>query len=232
MERIQIGNATLYHGDSIELKEHLQGDALISDPPYGINLQKLTGSYSPRSNWDKCRVRSKRPEDYYSIAGDDKPFDPVPWIEYPKVILWGGIHFPGDLPGSRAWLVWDKREGGKSDNQADCEIAWSNLPGPARLHSHLWRGMCRRGEENVSLDRRYHPTQKPINLMMWCIELCKLDPKSIIVDPFMGSGTTGIAAVRLGHKFIGCEIDKSHFDTACERLEREQTQINIQWGGG
>ncbi|MCG7932125.1 MAG: site-specific DNA-methyltransferase [Candidatus Thiodiazotropha lotti] len=228
MESETIGNATLYLGDCLDLLDELQpADALISDPPYGIDLHGMSSTYRSRWKMDDCRRKSTRDKDYYLIHGDNEPFDPAPWLSHEKVILWGGIHFAQRLPDSRAWLVWDKREGTTSDNQADCEIAWSNLPGPARLHSQLWRGMMRRGEENISKASRCHPTQKPAALMMWCIEQCKLEAGSVIADPYMGSGTTGVAAVRMGHKFIGVEIERHHFDTACSRLDTEQMQRGL-----
>lgn len=206
-----FGLATLHLADSREMQ--IAADAVVADPPYGINIGKLTGT--SRSRLVRGRMKN------FSVVGDDKPFDPAPWLAYPKTVLWGGIHFAQRLPESRCWLVWDKREGTTSDNQADCEIAWTNLPGPARLHSQIWRGVIRRGEENVSRQARCHPTQKPVALMDWCLRLCKLQPGQTVLDPFMGSGTTGIAAVRQGLHFVGVEIDETHFNTACERLERE-----------
>src|SRR5690606_4462774 len=94
-----------------------------------------------------------------------------------------------------------------------------NLPGPARLHSQLWRGIARRGEENVSREARQHPTQKPVALMSWCLQLCKLKPGATVLDPYMGSGTPSVAAVRAGYRFIGVEIEPRHFESACERIE-------------
>lgn len=236
-----IGNATLYLGDCREIVPSLPGPvaAVVADPPYGIDLHGMSSSYRSRymyGNYDRLPNGRKRrgpprerPIGDYLVIGDDQPFDPVPWLKYPKVILWGGVHFAQRLPETRAWLVWDKREGTTSDNQADCEIAWSNLPGPARLHSQLWRGLCRRGEENPSREARSHPTQKPIALMSWCIELCKLTPESTVLDPYMGSGSTGIAAVRSGRKFIGIEIEPLHFATACRRIEDEQRQATLDY---
>lgn len=222
-EPVTIGNATLYLGDCLDLT--LVADAVIADPPYGIDLNGMCAVYAERTrNWKheaSARARS------YVVHGDDQPFDPSPWLGYPKVILWGGIHFAQRLPESRSWLVWDKREGTTSDNQADCEIAWTNLPGPARLHSQLWRGIMRRGEENVSREARQHPTQKPVNLMSWCIELCKLEPGSVVLDPYMGSGSTGVAAVRAGMRFVGVEIDPEHFETARTRIEDAQRQERL-----
>lgn len=224
---VNIGNATLYLGDCRELASslELQVGAVVADPPYGINLHEMSSTYTSRYLYGDGAPEDRK--DAYLVHGDDQLFDPAPWLRFPKTILWGGIHFAQRLPESRCWLVWDKREGGTSDNQADCEVAWTSLPGPARLHSQLWRGMVRRGEENVSRQDRCHPTQKPVDLMSWCIQLCKLAPGSIVLDPYMGSGTTGIAAVRAGYRFIGIEIDPKHFETACRRIEDEQRQTRL-----
>ncbi|WP_316348500.1 site-specific DNA-methyltransferase [Desulfuromonas acetoxidans] len=222
-----IGLATLYLGDCMEFAEVLCGDALITDPPYGINLGKMSGKDRSKYASEGWAKQANRPDDYYVIHGDDKPFDPSPLLRYPKVVLWGGNHFASRLPDSRSWIVWDKREETGSDNQADCELAWTNLPGPVRMHHQLWRGICRRGEENVSRQGRVHPTQKPVRLMEFCIAQCRLDPDAVIDDWFMGSGTTGVAAVRHGFRFVGVEIDAHHFDTACQRIEDEQRQLKL-----
>jgi site-specific DNA-methyltransferase (adenine-specific) len=160
------------------------------------------------------------------VAGDDKPFDPAPLLGFKQVILWGANHFCDKLPGRPHWLIWDKREGTTQDDNADCELAWTNLKGPARIHRQLWRGMCRKGEENIAAGRnswRLHPTQKPIDLMSWCISQAGM-PHTVI-DPYMGSGSTGVAAVRLGLKFIGVEVDEEYFEIACGRIEDAQRQL-------
>ncbi|MGX0617697.1 site-specific DNA-methyltransferase (adenine-specific) [Cupriavidus metallidurans] len=220
----QIGTATLYCGDCRELlAETPRSHALIADPPYGINLAKLTGS--SRNKWNM----SRRTVEYdFSIVGDDKPFDPAPFLDFQTVVLFGGNHFGSRLPDASSWLVWDKRDGSTSDHQADCELAWTNLRGPARLYSHKWRGMVRAGEENVSRGGvRVHPTQKPVALMYWVIAQCKLPAGTVVFDPFMGSGTTGIAAARHGLPFVGVEIDPTYFDRACDRLRAEQEQTPL-----
>src|SRR5690606_34818674 len=107
---------------------------------------------------------------------------------FPRVVLFGANHFASRLPPTPTWLVWDKRRGTGSDSQADCEIAWSNLGGPARLFSHLWRGAIRDSERGV---KRVHPTQKPVALMRWCLEQAR--PSGIVLDPFLGSGSTLVA---------------------------------------
>lgn len=223
-ERIVIGNAELWHGDCREIISAIEHvDALIADPLYGINLDKLTGT--SRNRWNTTR----RTNEYdFKIIGDDRPFDPYPFIGFENVVLWGGNHYGSRLPDASCWLVWDKRDGSTSDHQADCELAWTNLKGPARLFSQKWRGMIRAGEENLSRGgARVHPTQKPVGLMLWAIALCKLDKGAMILDPFMGSGTTGIAAVRSGYRFTGIEIDRKYFDIACERIDREQAQQRL-----
>jgi len=220
----QIGNATLHHGDCLEILPTLSGiDAIVSDPPYGINIEKMTGT--SRNRWNMAR----RTNQYkMTVIGDDSPFDPAPFLKYDRVIIFGGNHYASRLPESSCWLIWDKRDGGTSDHQADCEMAWTNLKGPARLYSQKWRGMVRAGEENVSCGGfRVHPTQKPIALMMWCIQQLKLPAGTVILDPFMGSGTTGVAATRLGYKFIGIEIDANYFATARKRITEEQSQSRL-----
>lgn len=213
----RIGDATLYLGDCLEILPTLEADSVVADPPYGINLHKLAGSY--RHKYQPSHGHSQE-AGMQLIHGDDKPFDPSPFLGFEQVILWGGIHFAAALPSSRSWLVWDKREGTTPDNQADCEIAWTNLPGPARIHRQLWRGIVRRGQENVSRQARCHPTQKPVALMEWCVE----KTEGTVLDPFMGSGTTGVACANLGRKFIGIEIEPKYFDIACERIEAAYAQ--------
>lgn len=213
-----IGTATLYCGDCRDLLDDFPAShALVTDPPYGINLAKLTGT--SRNRWNMAR----RTVAYdFNIVGDDRPFDPVPLLRFQTAVIFGGNHFGSRLPDASCWLVWDKRDGGTSDHQADCELAWTNLRGPARLFSHKWRGMVRAGEENVSRGQfRVHPAQKPVALMDWVLKQCRLAPGTPVLDPYMGSGTTGIAAARLGLPFIGFEIDPTHFERACDRLRTE-----------
>ncbi|WKZ84190.1 DNA methyltransferase [Ralstonia pickettii] len=221
MKPVQIGNATLYCGDSYELLPTVpRSHACITDPPYGINIAKMTGT--SRNRWNTTR-RTVQYE--MKVIGDDQPFDPAPFLDFDRVVLFGANHFGSRLPDASCWFVWDKRDGSTSDHQADCELAWTNLRGPARLFSHKWRGMIRAGEENLSRGGiRVHPTQKPVALMLWALSLCKLDRGTVVFDPFMGSGTTGIAALRSGHPFIGVELDPEHFSRACERIEHEQRQ--------
>ena len=131
------------------------------------------------------------------------------------VVLWGANHYADKLPGQSKWLVWDKRKGFTRNDFADCEMAWTNKGGVARLINHYWNGMMRDSEKGVE---RVHPTQKPIAVMEWAIKETT-DDNHTILDPFMGSGTTGVACVKLGRKFIGIEIEPKYFDIACKRIE-------------
>jgi len=211
IEPVVIGNATLYLGDCREILPTLpKVDAVITDPPYGI-------AYKSPSGAGKCERG-----DYPVIEGDTEPFDPTPWLDFPEVVLFGANHFADKLPPSAAWLVWDKRDGMTPNNNSDCELAWKKSGGSARLVRHLWNGMLKDSEKDV---RREHPTQKPVAVMEWVIGQCKRP--NLVLDPYMGSGTTGVACINLGLRFIGCEIDPRYFDIACRRIEDAQRQARM-----
>jgi site-specific DNA-methyltransferase (adenine-specific) len=147
------------------------------------------------------------------------PFDPRHLLDFDRVVLFGANYFCDRLPSSSRWIIWDKREHTPADDNADCEIAWTNLRGPARIHRQLWRGICRRGEENISIgEGRVHPTQKPIALMDFCLSACDLTTGDVVLDPYLGAGATGVAAVRRKLDFIGIEIEEKYFDIACKRI--------------
>lgn len=216
-----IGDAVLYLGDCLQILPTLpKVDAVITDPPYGINLASLSG----QGRW---RLNPAWQRDWMPIAGDTEAFNPEPFLAYERVILWGGIHFASRLPENRCWLIWDKRDNSTPDNQADCEMAWTNLPGPVRMWTQKWRGYARAGEENLSNGPKVHPAQKPVALLSWCIQRAKLQPAASILDPYMGSGSLGISAQRAGHLYIGIEIEPRYFDIACERIENAQRQSKL-----
>ncbi len=227
MTRVEhIGDATLYLGDCLDILPTLdRAHALISDPPYGISTN------TDRSH--RCARLSKgaMPTDWAphkAVHGDDQPFDPAALLDFKQVVLWGANHYCDKLPGAPHWLVWDKREGTTPDDNADCELAWTNVRGPARMFRHLWRGLCRRGEENIASGRqawRLHPTQKPVALMTWCIQ--QVGTPAVVIDPYMGSGSTGVAAARMGLQFIGVEIDADYFEVCCERINDAYRQQRL-----
>jgi DNA modification methylase len=210
-----IGDAVLYCGDCLEILPTLgKVDAVIADPPYGI-------SYSPGEGGGGIRRKDgSKYEKLFTgkdlVIGDNHHFDPafILSLDVPT-ILWGGNHFADKLPCSPCWLVWDKRRGTAKNDFADCEIAWTNFNKPARVLNHMWNGMLKDSEQGVS---REHPTQKAIAVMAWCLGF--LPDAQTILDPFMGSGTTGVACANLGRRFIGIEIEPKYFDIACRRIEQ------------
>lgn len=177
--------------------------AIVSDPPYGMNATSATMVGGKSSRWSLPTAQS---------AWEGKPLswdDEAPPIvlTFPdiasEVIIWGGQFFP--LPTARGWLVWNKII--RNFSSSVCELAWTNLDKPVDCFD------CSHGE--LASEGKFHPTQKPLGLMLWCVRKTKSPD---IVDPFMGSGTTGVACVKLGRKFIGVEIEPKYFDIACRRI--------------
>ena len=214
-----IGNAELYLGDCRELIGELSADAVISDPPYGINYNH-SGQHGRLSGVGVTKAARERGN--HPIIGDDAPFEPAPWLRFGNVLLWGADHYRLRLPEGGRWLVFDKLDDMEPwDSFSDVEFAWHSRGGASRRFRMKWKGIaCDKQGENNGL--REHPTQKPIALMSWCIEQAGMPQK--ILDPFMGSGTTGVAALRLRRRFIGIEISETYFDIACRRIEAEARQ--------
>jgi site-specific DNA-methyltransferase (adenine-specific) len=196
------GGITIYHGDSREIT--VSGDVIVTDPPYGI-------SHKTDSNRSVLAKSNLWPR----VHGDDEPFDPRPILDAGlPTVLWGANHYASRLPDSPTWLVWYKRMVGVTNDFSDCELAWTNLGGPVRLYHHAWMGMLRDSEKGES----YHPTQKPLALMRWVLEMC---PPGVVVDPYMGSGSTLVAAKAAGRRAIGIEIEERYCETAVRRLAQE-----------
>ncbi len=208
----QDDQATIYCADCrdiLPLLEPGSADLVLTDPPYGVSLNT---SYAKAQRGVLAGAH-----DYPPVFGDDKPFDPSPWIVFPHVVLWGANYYADKLPAQGQWLVWDKRDGIGFNDQADCELAWTKgtkgtVP---RIYRHLWNGMLKDSERD---QRRVHPTQKPISLMAWCLSF--FPDADLILDPFMGSGTTLRAAKDLGRKAIGIEINPDYCAIAVERLRQ------------
>lgn len=204
---VTIGNATLYLGDCRDVLPTLgKVDAVVTDPPYGLatGKRKCGGSKSlewGEQDWDReiCQ-----PAVDMSVAAGK------------QVILWGGNYY--DLPPSRCWLAWDKCQPDAWYSTAHFELAWTNMDRNARR----WR--MSQVEAYSGMDKA-HPSQKPLRLMLWCLNLIP-DAKTIL-DPFMGSGTTGVAAVQMGRDFIGIEREHKYFEIACKRIEDAQRQGDL-----
>jgi site-specific DNA-methyltransferase (adenine-specific) len=220
----QIGRATLYLADCREVLPLLPaGCAIVTDPQYGAGRFNSTHNTS-RKGVGATMLRTDG--DFKKSRGDEEDFDPTPWLAFDSAVLWGANHFCDQLPRGHRWLTWDKLDDKTPvPGTSDVEYAWTSAKGPSRTFTHLWRGIMRAGEENVALGGKLHPHQKPVELMKWCI---RLQPAAeVIADPYMGSASTGVAALRCGLQFIGCEVDPQHFETACRRLEDEQRQMRL-----
>jgi DNA modification methylase len=191
---------TIYHGDC---REWMPGaDVIVTDPPYGLAYRHGARKGGVRLGMDEK-----------SIVGDEVPFDPsiVLHLGLPTV-MFGANHFADRLPPSRGWLVWDKRDGTSSNDQSDAELAWTNVLGVARVFSARWSGAHRTGREQG--ERRLHVNQKPVALMAWVLGFV---PPGVVLDPFMGSGSTLVAAKELGRRAIGIDIDEHHCLNAATR---------------
>lgn len=203
----QIGPATLYLGDCRDILPTLAPvDLVLTDPPYGIG--EAAGK-------NKSRGLAAIPKDYGDSDWDDAPPDAV-LIDLIRArgrlqILFGGNYF--HLPPSSCWLVWDKDNAGT--DFADCELAWTNLLQAVRKFRFRWNGML---QENMGAkELREHPTQKPVPVMRWALGQAK--GVQTVLDPFIGSGTTGVACVEMDKTFIGIEREPKYFDIACKRIQ-------------
>lgn len=202
----KIGDCHLILGDCLEVMQGRGGvDAVVTDPPYGIG--EAAGKNKSRGNI--AAAKDYGDDDWDDIPPPKAVFDMLRKISNHQIIF-GGNYF--DLPATSCYLVWDKLNG---DNDfADCELAWTNLQKAVRRIQYRWNGMLRQNNE----PRGDHPTQKPVGVMKWAINHLPADVETIL-DPFMGSGTTGVACVKLGRKFIGIEISEKYFGIACRRIE-------------
>ncbi len=207
-----IGDCIMIQGDCLEVMPQIgKVDAVVTDPPYGID-----------ENSKKVASRGKlaAPKDYGNFDWDKAPpaqetIDLMRSISKHQIIF-GGNYF--HLPPTSCWLVWDKQNG--TNDFADCELAWTNLKKAVRRIYWRWNGMIRKGD-----DIREHPTQKPEGVMDWC--LTHIPDAHLILDPFMGSGTTGVACAKTGRSFIGIEQHEPYFDIACERIRKAYAQPDI-----
>jgi site-specific DNA-methyltransferase (adenine-specific) len=200
--------ATIYHGDCREILPQLpKVDLVLTDPPYGLGARLHDGgTWSTNPIYDAMLQWDLKPVD------DDLILEAISKAELS--IVWGGNYFR--LPPSMAWLAWRKTE--SMPTLADFELAWSNADFPAKLFQE------RRNPDG----KRTHPTQKPESLMAWCIQYATgRRTVATILDPFMGSGTTLVAAKQLGRKSIGIELEEKYCEIAARRLQQEYLPLEI-----
>lgn len=213
IEKQIIGNAELYCGDCAVILPQLDNvDLILTDPPYGISAEGGTGKYGVQ------KFKGLKNDDW-----DSAP--PKRWLldmmleKAPYSIIFGGNYF--SLPPTRCYLAWDKGAGFKKRNFAESELAWTNFDAVVRniIYDPLANG-------DYHGSKKEHPTQKPVPVMEWCISQAPKEVETIL-DPFMGSGTTGVACHKMGKRFIGIERERKYFDIACRRIEDAQKQHDM-----
>ena len=215
--KVEIGDATLYCGDCVEVLRTLpRVDAVITDPPYGMNWNTDSTRFGGGN-----RNRGAGRQDWGNITGDAQPFDPAPWLQFDRVVLFGANHYAARLPVGTT-LVWLK----KADHLfgtflSDAEIAWMKGGNGVYCYRKQFPPPSRMAEAGGDVA---HPTQKPVGLMAWCMDRAGVEQGAVVLDPYMGSGSTGVAAIETGRKFIGIEREPRYFDIACERISRAQAQ--------
>lgn len=215
-----IGDCTLYLGDCLEVLPTLgKVDAVVTDPPYGIGAANgAAGGGTDASGRYKRRPRQ------YEGTWDEKRPDAEAFALILKSsthqIIWGGNYFADVLPRSGRWLFWDKLN--SMPTYSDGEMAWTSLKGDAVKKFTR----CNNGLASNRDGERVHPTQKPVDVMTWCLGFLPKDA-GVVADPFMGSGSTGVASARLGMSFIGIEKDETYFDIACERIREAYAQPDM-----
>ena len=214
---IETPQYTLYLGDCREILPTLAlaNVDLVTDPPYGENIgamnfaKSIKGGVTPRN-------------DYRGMADWDGQRGDIPLIlNYGDIqIIWGGNFYSDILPVSRGWIIWDKKNGGQFSNDfADCEMAWTSLDMPTRLIRHVWHVMIQ--QDMGHKEQRFHPAQKPLAVMKRCIGYTSSE---IILDPYAGSGTTGVACMLAERKFIGIESDERYFEIMARRIRQAALQ--------
>ncbi len=220
-----MNDITLINGDCLEEMKKMPDksiDLVLTDPPYGINIivdgkvggqdgktkKAKLGNYDKHNNeWDKEKPKREYFDEIFRISKNQ--------------IIFGANHFIESMPiNSSCWLVWDK--GNEKSPFADCELAWTSFSLAVRKIKYTWNGMIQGNMKEK--EKRCHPTQKPQPVMRWVLDNYSI-VSDLILDPFMGSGTTGCACRERGNKFIGIEIDKGYYEIAKKRIANTQESM-------
>lgn len=196
-----IGDCALYLGDCMEIMPALgKVDAVVTDPPYGLGKRMQGGTWAAKAELHGFQ--------HWDLEAKQEWIDAILAMDVPSII-WGANYFC--VPASRCWLLWNKVNA--VPTMADFEMAWTNIDKPAK-----------RFDAPVGRMEFGHPTSKPLPLIQWCLTQISGD---IVLDPFMGSGTTGVACVKMGRVFIGIEQHEPYFDIACERIRKAFAQPDM-----
>lgn len=193
-------------------------DLAIADPPYGIKEDGLKN----HSRSKLAKAQEYTPKEWDKEAMPKEFFDELIRVSKNQII-WGANHFISRIPyDSSCWIVWDKDNG--ENDFADCELAWTSFKTAVRKFKYRWAGMLQENMQNK--ERRIHPTQKPVALYGWLLNTYG-NGGGKIFDPMFGSGSSRIAAHKLGYDYVGCEIDKEYFDKGCDRFKKETMQLTL-----
>jgi DNA modification methylase len=205
----------IFLGDCRDILPHVTADVVVTDPPYGVAWK---GSREKGKGRNFVRLAIE-------IVGDSEPFNPAALLALGlPMALFGANHFASRLPSSPAWMVWDKRYNTPSIDFSDAELIWTSLTTPCRVYRKTWNGGGSLQKENgariacYGVASAHHPCQKPVDLMRWLVSMF---PPGVVLDPFMGSGTTLVAAKQLGRRAIGIEIEERYCEIAVKRLAQE-----------
>jgi len=208
------GDVMLYCMDCMDVLPNLPDDlVVITDVPYGIgenNQHNLS-----RGKLAVCTDYGDYDWDYQRLPEENIKA----LLRFQNQVIFGGHYYTDILPVSTGWIVWDKVNG--NNDFADCELAWTSYSRAVRKIEWMWNGMLRRDRE-----KRFHPTQKPMGVMRWIVENYS-EPGDFILDPYMGAGTTGVAAVQMGRGFIGVDINRQYYDIAVTRIKEAQMQLSF-----
>lgn len=211
---------TVLCGDSLTIMKGYadkQFDLVLCDPPYGIGKSKYR---RPKTRYGNAKAHNKfYDEEWDSQTPSKEYFDEILRVSKNQIIF-GGNYFSDKLPPSSCWIVWDKDNG--MNDFADCELAWTSFSSAVRQFTFRWQGMLQGDMKNK--EQRYHPTQKPVALMKWCLEKYSKEGDSVL-DVFMGSGPTLIAAKMLNRPVVGIDISPKYVKIVQERLAATTTQL-------
>lgn len=201
MRKEVIGDCTLYLGDCMEVMPTIDGvSSCLTDPPYGLGKKMQGGTWGAKDEFSGFLK--------WDLEAQQRWIDTILALDIPTII-WGGNYF--SVPASRCWLLWNKIN--SVPTMADAELAWTNFDRPTK-----------RFNAPVGRVEFGHPTTKPLPLIKWCLSFL---PDGVVLDPFMGSGTTGVACAMTGRPFVGIELEEAYFDTCCKRIAKAYEQPDI-----
>ena len=214
----RIGNQRLILGDCLKVMPLLgKVDAVVTDPPYGIGADKGKKGAIPFKGGKPVEMAYHPENEWDAVRPDRAVFDAI-LSTATRHIIWGGNYFADWLPAKGRWLWWDKCQ--TMPSYGDGELAWTSMDAttPKKFTLANNKLFAQRAE-------RFHPTQKPVALMEWCLGF--LPDAKTILDPFMGSGTTLVACQRMGRQGIGIELDPDYFAIACKRVDEAARQPDL-----